>query len=161
MTEYDFSGTKIQTPNQDSPASAQFKTPAQIIPTATKPETPSQPQPTVEKKPEEKVPFYKKLKIGSRQFNAQPNVQAFTPPPAPVVQTSELPGSPVVTQRIGVQSEEKPKFFSPLKLLILSILLGFMGTITVAATLVATDYTIYSPPDNIKNLLEKIFSGNF
>lgn len=161
MTEYDFSGQKVQTPNQDSPASAQFKTPSQIIPTSSQPTVPSQPQSAKKEEPEQRVPFYKKLKIGSSQFNAQPNTQPFKTPPAPAVQTSELPGAPVVTQRISTQSEEKPKFFSPIKLAILSVLLVIMGVITLAATLVATDYTIYSPPDNIKNLLEKVFSGGF
>jgi len=57
--------------------------------------------------------------------------------------------------------QEKPKkLLTPIKLTVLILLLVIIGLITISATLVATDYTIYEPPGLIKNILEKIFSGN-
>ena len=106
-------------------------------------------------------PFFKKLRRGSDQFSAMPKEQKFTEPPAtPPVANTPLPTQPLANTAQDLEQKPK-KFITPLKLTILILLLLAMGLITISATLVATEFTIYQPPQPIKNFLENIFSGTF
>lgn len=114
--------------------------------------------PIITEPAEPKNPIRKFVKKGINQFSWKPQVQKFNPPPPePIVRPTPQP--------ISLQSEkavtiDKPKFLSPLKIIILIFVLLIMGTVTAAATLVATNYTIYEPSTDIKNFLEKTLSGN-
>jgi len=124
------------------------------------PKTAEDDLPPVNEKEDSKEPFYKKLRKGSAQFSAMPSDQTFNPPPVmPPVANTDLPTQPLANTMEDLQEKPK-KLLTPIKLTVLILLLVIIGLITISATLVATDYTIYEPPGLIKNILEKIFSGN-
>ena len=140
------------TPGEETPLETQS-------PVAPKTEPKDLPPLKADKKADE--PFFKKLRRGSDQFSAMPKEQKFTEPPAtPPVANTPLPTQPLANTAQDLELKPK-KFITPLKLTILILLLLAMGLITVSATLVATEFTIYEPPLPIKNFLENIFSGTF
>lgn len=103
--------------------------------------------------------FPKDVKKGINQFNPMPQEQLFKPPPKyAAASATQLPTQPQTPQRIP---KPKPKFLTPVKFTILILLLLLIGVITASAALVATDYTIFSPPAEIRTILENIFSANF
>lgn len=124
----------------------------------TTPKTDPKDLPPVEEKGK-KVPFYKTLRKGSGQFSAMPSTQQFSQPPqTPPVANTDLPTQPQANTASDLRPKPK-KIFTPIKLLIFVVLLLIIGVITISATLVATEYTLYEPPEPIKNFIETVYSG--
>ena len=149
------------TPNSPFEISAGLKQAQNEAKSPVAPKTDAKDLPPLKRDKKADEPFFKKLRRGSDQFSAMPKEQKFTEPPAtPPVANTPLPTQPLANTAQDLELKPK-KFITPLKLTILILLLLAMGLITVSATLVATEFTIYEPPLPIKNFLENIFSGKF
>lgn len=94
---------------------------------------------------------------GNSQFDAMPRTQEYRPPPPPVTDGSA--GYHISASPQRVPQPKKVKLLTPGKTIFLAILLLLIIVITIGATLVATEYTIWEPPQNIKNILETILAG--